>query len=74
MLFKKKVAAGKTINCPDYIECPACGGCRNYNPSFLDCLKNCKKPKQDICDTEKHKTDLLGKFYATKYAYSTNIN
>lgn len=62
-------ANGAAFNCPEYAKCPVCFGCRNYNPSYVSCREMCGQ-KKDICDTSKHKPDLLGKFYKNKPVYS----
>lgn len=52
---------GYQIRCPNYIKCPLCYGCRNYNPSYLKCAKCNQNRKKNICDTNKHKENLIAK-------------
>lgn len=63
-----KNVAGEKFYCPEYIQCPICYGCRNYNPSLRMCRELCKE-KKDVCDMDKHQAELLGKFYAKKNVY-----
>ena len=53
---------GYEIKCINYIKCPLCYGCRNYNSVDPDC-KICieQNKKYNICNTELHKTDLIAK-------------
>ncbi|MDY6152205.1 MAG: hypothetical protein SPI06_02230 [Terrisporobacter sp.] len=53
---------GKNHNCPNFIQCPICYGCRAYSSSNLMC-KECEKDmKLNICSNkELHRTDLMSK-------------
>lgn len=51
---------GYQINCPDFCQCPICYGCRSYDPKYIKCLK-CGRKRKNICDTSKHREDLLAK-------------
>lgn len=53
---------GRKINCPYFVKCPLCYGCRAYNPKFVKC-QTCKleNAKMNICKTEKHQPHLLEK-------------
>lgn len=68
----KEKANGAIFNCPEYIKCPVCYGCRNYNPSYRACRELCGE-KKDSCDTKRHQANLLGKFYKVKPIYQVNI-
>lgn len=52
---------GYQIRCPNYIKCPLCYGCRNYNPKYLKCSKCYRNKRNNICDTNKHKEKLIAK-------------
>lgn len=53
---------GSRIRCLDYEMCPLCYGCRAFNSRYQKCL-DCKNEnaKFNLCDTKKHKTDLIAK-------------
>jgi len=53
---------GVQINCHNYIKCPLCYGCRNYNHEDSQCLECAKDAKNNICNTKKHRADLITKF------------
>lgn len=49
-------------DCPNYMECPLCYGCRNYDEHIVECVENCGEDrKQNVCNTARHKYDLLAK-------------
>jgi hypothetical protein len=53
---------GVKKRCINYIKCPLCYGCRNYrgiDPSCAECARN---KKDNICNTDKHKPDLIAQF------------
>ena len=47
-------------NCIKYEKCPFCFGCRAYSTHDLDC-QECAKEKKNICNTKKHRHDLINK-------------
>jgi hypothetical protein len=52
---------GWQIDCKWYTPCPLCYGCRAYDPSYKRCEKCANETKQNICNTHKHRADLLAK-------------
>ena len=52
---------GVKVQCVNYIKCPLCYGCRNYREIDPDCLRCTTNRKRDICNTNKHKTELIAK-------------
>lgn len=58
----KNDVLGVKINCPNYIECPLCYGCRNYNSAIIECEQCAKNKKFNICNTNKHQNELIAKF------------
>lgn len=53
---------GAKIRCINYEKCPICYGCRNYNSIDPECAKCATKRKYNICDTIKHKSDIIANF------------
>lgn len=52
---------GSLMNCPNFLQCPFCYGCRNYevgSPTCESCASNYKK---NICNTEKHQAKIIAK-------------
>ena len=45
-------------NCPRFVSCPVCYGCRAFDSSMISCEK-CAENKRNLCDTKKHRSDLL---------------
>lgn len=54
---------GNRINCPNFVMCPLCYGCRSYSSHDLNC-RECEKEnkKKNICNIELHKSDVVAKF------------
>ena len=52
---------GWRIDCPRYTKCPLCYGCRAYDPSDIKCAKCRDESVKNVCDTSKHRADLLAK-------------
>lgn len=54
---------GNRINCPKFVQCPLCYGCRNYSSHDLECIA-CKEEnfKKNVCNKKLHKDDLIAKF------------
>ena len=52
---------GSQLNCQNFDQCPFCYGCRNYNTRDIECEECAKNPKVNLCKTELHKPDLIGK-------------
>lgn len=52
---------GVKLNCMNYIECPVCYGCRNYNSSDMNCDKCAQDPKNNICNISKHQTEPIAR-------------
>lgn len=52
---------GKKTNCPNFVQCPICYGCRAYSTADLNCGKCTINKKRDICNVELHKADLINK-------------
>ena len=53
---------GVKNNCPNYSKCPLCYGCRNVDSSKYECTLCLKDKNTNICKTDVHRADLLGKF------------
>lgn len=53
---------GNIINCPKFIQCPLCYGCRNYSSHDLECIECNKNAKHNICNINLHKADLIANF------------
>ena len=53
---------GFQMKCVNYIQCPICYGCRNYNDYDPECIK-CRdeSAKINLCNTRLHKSDLVNK-------------
>ncbi len=53
---------GFQIKCVNYIQCPLCYGCRNYDFRDPECIK-CKEynSKKNLCNTKLHRGDLIAK-------------
>lgn len=63
---------GAKNNCINFNMCPLCYGCRDYRSTDSDCSDCYNENKQfNICNTEKHKTDLIGQF-VTKNVIKSN--
>lgn len=59
----KNSSLGARTGCIKFELCTFCYGCRNYNSSDLECLKCYEdNAKYNVCNTEKHKADLISKF------------
>lgn len=52
---------GFRSSCVNFIQCPICYGCRNYRDEDPDCANCTIHKKRDICDTKKHRADLISK-------------
>lgn len=66
--MKTKTSVSGFINrCPDYEMCPVCYGCRNFNPKYKKCLDECGTYKEDVCNTKKHRPDLITKLIRPNY-------
>ena len=52
---------GWQMNCNWYEKCPLCYGCRAYDPKMVRCEKCAQKKKFNICDTAKHRGDLIAR-------------
>lgn len=49
-------------DCPSYMECPLCYGCRNFDERIVECVEHCgENRKKNVCNTTRHKDDLLAK-------------
>lgn len=49
-------------NCPNYMQCPLCYGCRNYDERILECVEHCgQDAKKNVCNIKRHKEELLAK-------------
>jgi len=53
---------GARIRCINYIKCPVCYGCRNYNSIDPECSKCMLNKKINICKTDIHKPDVVSRF------------
>lgn len=53
---------GYRIKCVNYVKCPLCYGCRNYNDYDPECIK-CKDfdKKVNLCNIKLHRNDLVSK-------------
>lgn len=53
---------GYRIKCINYVKCPLCYGCRNYNIQDPECLR-CKEQdsKINLCNIKLHRNDLIAK-------------
>lgn len=53
---------GSKINCLNFIKCPLCYGCRNYNSQDPDCqICLSENKKMNLCNTQLHRSDLISK-------------
>ena len=52
---------GNKINCPEFSMCPICYGCRAVNSSSA-CDICRQDAKQNICNLNLHRPDLIEKF------------
>lgn len=52
---------GWQVDCGWYEKCPICYGCRAYNPKFVRCEKCAENMKLNVCDTKKHRSDLIAR-------------
>lgn len=52
---------GYQMNCINYVKCPFCYGCRNYNSQSIECEQCAKDFKKNICDTSKHLEKSISK-------------
>jgi hypothetical protein len=56
-------ALGARKKCMNFQMCPMCYGCRNYRSNDDACSECASTNKKDnICNTDLHKTDLIAKF------------
>lgn len=63
---------GNLIQCPGFVMCPLCFGCRNYDSSLIEC-RNCWedgiKPGQNrnfnVCNKNLHTEEALNKMKHT---------
>lgn len=65
-MMKAKVPSdvkGYDTQCPNFMQCPMCYGCRNYDPNIIKCVERCGgNMKQNVCNTQRHKEELIAKF------------
>lgn len=53
---------GYRTKCVNYVQCPICYGCRNYNNQDSDCSKCIEEnSKRNICNLKLHRSDLIAK-------------
>lgn len=52
---------GKKTNCPNFVQCPICYGCRSYSTSIIECERCTVNIKKNICNVQLHKADLIEK-------------
>ena len=52
---------GAKMMCTSFQQCPLCYGCRSYRTDIPECQKCAVNRKKNICDTNKHKADLISK-------------
>lgn len=57
---------GFQIKCVNYVQCPICYGCRNYNARDPECIK-CKEynAKKNLCNVKLHRNDLIARMLTT---------
>lgn len=66
---------GKRIKCINYVSCPLCYGCRNYNSAYENCSKCINENKKNnICNTELHKADLISQMISKTTIKLSNRN
>lgn len=66
---------GKKIKCINFISCPLCYGCRNYNSAYEDCNKCLSQDKKkNICNTELHRSDLISQMVSKTTIKFSNGN
>lgn len=54
---------GNRVGCMKFIQCPLCYGCRAYSTHDIECSECAlENKKENICNTELHKTKLIGDF------------
>lgn len=52
---------GFQIRCVNFVQCPICYGCRNFDFRDMECLICKKDSKMNLCNTKTHKPDLVAK-------------
>lgn len=52
---------GFRMRCTSFQACPMCYGCRNYRSDIPECQQCTVRRKRDICDTSRHRDDLIAK-------------
>lgn len=52
---------GYKTKCINFQSCPLCYGCRRYSTVDPECIKCATNKKTNICNTDLHKSDLIGK-------------
>ena len=58
---------GWQINCPNYIMCPLCYGCRNYDSSYLKCEKCADDMHNNVCTSKLHTEKNIAKMIKRPY-------
>lgn len=64
---------GVQIKCVNFIGCPMCYGCRNYNSADPDCAECTVNRKKNICNTNTHRSDLISKMVLRNRIVVDNI-
>lgn len=53
---------GFSTKCVNFMQCPLCYGCRSYSTADPSCVECAKDRKQNICNTDLHKAEVISKF------------
>ena len=67
---------GNRIHCPNYVSCPLCYGCRNYDSRLIEC-RECYQEGMDskrnfnVCNKNLHTEEALNKM---KHTHIINLN
>ena len=62
---------GNRIHCPNYVQCPLCYGCRNYDSRITECRQcfeegnNGQKRNFNVCNKDLHTEEALNKMKHT---------
>ena len=68
---------GNRIHCPNYVQCPLCYGCRNYDSRITECRQcfeegnNGQKRNFNVCNKDLHTEEALNKM---KHTHIVQLN